>query len=171
MLIYPLPVEGSSGLHAFCDLGGRVRFGPDVEWVDKADYTVDAARAKSTEEAVRRYWPGLPAGALQPDYCGIRPKIARGSPYDIDFMIQDARTHKIPNLINLYGIESPGLTSSLAIGDYVAALLEQQNDLSFITSITSSSAPTAALTGIKWLLCDQGQRGVAQLYEETAPRR
>ena len=127
MLIYPLPVDGSSGLHAFCDLGGRVRFGPDVEWIDKIDYTVDAKRAPLTEAAVRRYWPGLPAGALQPDYCGIRPKIARGSPYDVDFMIQDARTHKIRNLINLYGIESPGLTSSLAIGDYVAEILEKQN--------------------------------------------
>jgi L-2-hydroxyglutarate oxidase LhgO len=127
MLIYPLPVEGSSGLHAFCDLGGRVRFGPDVEWVNKIDYRVDATRAVSTEAAVRRYWPALPAGALQPDYCGIRPKIARGSPYDVDFMIQDARAHKIRNLVNLYGIESPGLTASLAIGDYVAELLESQN--------------------------------------------
>jgi L-2-hydroxyglutarate oxidase LhgO len=127
MLIYPLPVEGSSGLHAFCDLGGRVRFGPDVQWVDKIDYAVDASRAPLTEAAVRRYWPGLPAGALMPDYCGIRPKIARGSPHDTDFMIQGPREHKIRNLINLYGIESPGLTSSLAIGDYVAGLLEKQN--------------------------------------------
>ncbi|MGB9152169.1 MAG: NAD(P)/FAD-dependent oxidoreductase [Alphaproteobacteria bacterium] len=123
MLIYPLPVLGSSGLHAFCDLGGRVRFGPDVEWVDRIDYTVDTSRVRLFEEAVRRYWPALPDGALQPDYCGIRPKIARGSPYDTDFMIQTVREHRIRNLINLYGIESPGLTSSLAIGDYVADLV------------------------------------------------
>ena len=107
MLIYPLPVLGSSGLHAFCDLGGRVRFGPDVEWVDRIDYTVDPSRVRLFEEAVRRYWPALPDGALQPDYCGIRPKIARGSPYDTDFMIQTVREHRICNLINLYGIESP----------------------------------------------------------------
>jgi len=128
MLIYPLPVLGSSGLHAFCDLAGRVRFGPDVEWVDEIDYNVDATRAPQFEEAVRRYWPGLPDGKLQPDYCGIRPKIARASPHDSDFVIQDVRLHKIRNLIMLYGIESPGLTSSLAIGDYVANLLEIEND-------------------------------------------
>ena len=127
MLIYPLPVLGSSGLHAFCDLAGRVRFGPDVEWVDAVDYTVDPARAPLFEEAVRRYWPSLPAGALQPDYCGIRPKIARASPHDTDFLIQSTREHNIRNLINLYGIESPGLTSSLALGDYVADYLENEN--------------------------------------------
>ena len=127
MLIYPLPVVGSSGLHAFCDLGGRVRFGPDVQWVDHIDYSVDASRAVLTEAAVRRYWPALPTGALQPDYCGIRPKLAAASPYDTDFVVQDARSHKIANLINLYGIESPGLTSSLALGDYVGDLLEKQN--------------------------------------------
>ncbi len=128
MLIYPLPVLGSSGLHAFCDMAGRVRFGPDVEWVEAVDYTVNPARQPQFEEAVRRYWPALPAGALQPDYCGIRPKIARSSPHDTDFLIQSARQHKIPNLIALYGIESPGLTASLALGDYVADLLEKQND-------------------------------------------
>jgi L-2-hydroxyglutarate oxidase LhgO len=122
MLIYPLPVLGSSGLHATCDLGGRVRFGPDVEWVDKIDYRVDPARAASFYDAVRRYWPGLPEGALQPDFSGVRPKLARGSPHDTDFTVQTAREHKIPNLINLYGIESPGLTSSLALADYVAQL-------------------------------------------------
>ncbi|MDR3450985.1 MAG: NAD(P)/FAD-dependent oxidoreductase [Alphaproteobacteria bacterium] len=127
MLIYPLPVLGSSGLHAFADMAGRVRFGPDVEWIDHIDYTVDPARAVQMAEAVRRYWPALPEGALMPDYSGIRPKIARGSPHDTDFIIQDAGTHGIRNLIALYGIESPGLTSSLAIGDYVADLLEKQN--------------------------------------------
>ena len=128
MLIYPLPVLGSSGLHAFCDMAGRVRFGPDVEWVDHIDYTVNPARLPQFEEAVRRYWPALPAGALQPDYSGIRPKIARTSPHDTDFLVQDVSAHKIPHLINLYGIESPGLTASLALGDYVADLLELEND-------------------------------------------
>ena len=123
MLIYPLPVLGSSGLHAFCDMAGRVRFGPDVEWVDKIDYSVDPSRAPLFEEAVRRYWPALPKDALQPDYCGIRPKITRTSPHDSDFLIQTSREHKIRNLITLYGIESPGLTSSLALGDYVADLI------------------------------------------------
>jgi len=119
MLIYPLPVLGSSGLHATCDLGGRVRFGPDVEWVDAIDYRVDPAREPMFEEAIRHYWPGLPAGALRPDYSGIRPKLERSSPHDTDFMIQAERTHKIPGLINLYGIESPGLTSALALAEEV----------------------------------------------------
>jgi L-2-hydroxyglutarate oxidase LhgO len=127
MLIYPLPAFGSSGLHAFCDLAGQVRFGPDVEWVDKIDYTVDPERAPAFEEAVRRYWPGLPKGVLQPDYSGIRPKLTRSGPHNSDFVIQSRIEHNIRNLINLYGIESPGLTSSLAIADYVATLLEKKN--------------------------------------------
>jgi L-2-hydroxyglutarate oxidase LhgO len=122
MLVYPLPVLGSSGLHASCDLGGRVRFGPDVEWVDTIDYRVDASRLPLFEAAIRRYWPGLPSGALQPDYAGVRPKIARSSPHDTDFVIQTEATHKVPGLINLYGIESPGLTSSLALAERVASL-------------------------------------------------
>lgn len=119
MLIYPLPVLGSSGLHASCDMAGQVRFGPDVEWVDRIDYAVDAARLPEFEKAVRRYWPRLPGGALHPDYSGIRPKIARGSPHDTDFVIQAEREHHVKGLINLYGIESPGLTSSLAIAEEV----------------------------------------------------
>jgi len=100
-----------------------VRFGPDVEWIDTIDYRVDPARMPSFEEAIRRYWPGLPKGALQPDYSGIRPKLARGSPHDTDFVIQTMHEHKIPNLINLYGIESPGLTSSLALAEEVVKRL------------------------------------------------
>jgi len=123
MLIYPLPVLGSSGLHASCDLSGRVRFGPDVEWVDHIDYRVDPLREPQFAASIRRYWPGLPEGALQPDYSGVRPKIARGSPHDTDFMLQTVHDHKIPNLINLYGIESPGLTSSLALAEEVATHL------------------------------------------------
>ncbi len=121
-LIYPLPVMGSSGLHANCDLAGRVRFGPDLEWVDTIDYKVDVARKPLFEEAVRRYWPALPTDALQPDYAGIRPKIGRGGPHETDFMIQTDRDHHVKGLINLYGIESPGLTASLAIGDVVAEI-------------------------------------------------
>ena len=101
-----------------------MRFGPDIEWVDRIDYTVDPACQSFFETSIRRYWPGLPDGALSPDYAGIRPKIARGSPHDSDFLIQTPRDHGIPRLINLYGIESPGLTSSLALGDYVAECLE-----------------------------------------------
>lgn len=123
MLVYPLPVLGSSGLHATPDLGGRIRFGPDVEWVDTIDYSVDPAREPAFEESIRRYWPGLPEGALQPDFCGIRPKTARASPHDTDFILQTAREHGIANLVNLYGIESPGLTSSLALAEEVARVL------------------------------------------------
>jgi len=123
MLIYPLPVLGSSGLHAMCDLGGRMRFGPDVEWVHRIDYHVDPQRASAFEETIRRYWPAISAGALQPDYAGIRPKIARASPHDTDFMLQSSRDHKIPNLVTLYGIESPGLTSCLALAEEIATAL------------------------------------------------
>ncbi len=122
-LIYPLPVPGSSGLHAGLDLAGRARFGPDVEWVDRIDYRVDPAREPLFAEAIRRYWPGLPDGALQPDYAGVRPKLAHAGPHDSDFVVQTAREHRVPGLVNLYGIESPGLTSSLALADYVAALV------------------------------------------------
>jgi L-2-hydroxyglutarate oxidase LhgO len=121
MLIYPLPVLGSSGLHASCDLAGRVRFGPDVEWIDKIDYRVDPAREPMFEKSIRLYWPGLPKGALQPDYAGVRPKLARAGPHDTDFVMQTKREHGIANLVNLYGIESPGLTASLALADEVVA--------------------------------------------------
>lgn len=124
MLIYPLPVLGSSGLHASCDLGGQARFGPDVEWIDHIDYRVDPARAPIFEDAVRRYWPNLPPGVLQPDYAGIRPKLSRSSPHDSDFLIQTEKEHKVSGLINLYGIESPGLTASLALAEEVAARLK-----------------------------------------------
>jgi L-2-hydroxyglutarate oxidase LhgO len=123
-LIYPLPVPGSSGLHAGLDLAGRQRFGPDIEWVDHIDYRVDPAREPLFAEAIRRYWPALPDGALQPDYAGVRPKLAHASPHDSDFVVQTEREHHVPGLINLYGIESPGLTSSLALADYVADVIQ-----------------------------------------------
>lgn len=120
-LIYPVPVPGGLGTHLTLDLAGKARFGPDVEWIEKVDYGVDPTRAKLFSAAIRRYWPGLEDGRLQPGYAGIRPKIA---PYGAsqDFMIQDRRSHGVPGLINLFGIESPGLTSSLAIADHVLAL-------------------------------------------------
>ena len=122
-LIYPVPEPGGLGVHVTLDLGGRARFGPDVEWVDKIDYTVDPRRAEGFYAAIRRYWPGLPAGALEPGYAGIRPKISgRGEP-PADFLVQGPRAHGVRGLVQLYGIESPGLTASLALADHVAALL------------------------------------------------
>ena len=121
-LVYPVPEPGGLGVHVTLDMGGRCRFGPDVEWIDTLDYAVDPARAAPFYAAVRRYWPGLPDGALAPDYAGIRAKITpRGAPA-ADFVIQGPRDHGVAGLVNLYGIESPGLTASLAIADRVVAL-------------------------------------------------
>ncbi|HEY8289040.1 MAG TPA: NAD(P)/FAD-dependent oxidoreductase [Acetobacteraceae bacterium] len=118
-LIYPVPVPGGLGVHLTVDLGGQARFGPDVQWIDTIDYTVDPARSESFYAAVRKYWPGLKDGALQPGYAGIRPKIVpRGAPGQ-DFVVQGPQTHGVAGLINLFGIESPGLTASLAIADHV----------------------------------------------------
>ena len=122
-LIYPVPVPGGLGVHLTVDLGGQARFGPDVEWIDGLDYTVDPRRADGFYAAVRRYWPGLPDGALQPGYAGIRPKIVpKGAPAQ-DFVIQGPATHGIPGLVHLFGIESPGLTAAIAIAEYVAELI------------------------------------------------
>lgn len=122
-LIYPVPGLASLGTHYTLDLGGQGRFGPDVEWVDTIDYRVDPARAATFYGAIRRFWPDIPDGVLEPAYAGIRPKIqAPGAP-PRDFMIHGADVHGIPGLVNLYGIESPGLTASLAIADDVLARL------------------------------------------------
>ncbi len=124
-LIYPMHNQATQGLHLAIDLGGRTRLGPDAEWlVDGAgppfDYEVDPARAEHFYREVRRYWPGLKDGALTPDYSGVRPKIvARGAP-SADFLIDGPDSHGVAGLVNLIGIESPGLTSSLAIGELVA---------------------------------------------------
>ena len=118
-LIYPVPVPGGLGVHLTIDLGGQARFGPDVEWIETIDYRVDPRRADSFYDAVRTYWPGLKDGALQPGYSGIRPKIVpKGAPGQ-DFVVQGPQLHGVPGLINLFGIESPGLTASLAIADHV----------------------------------------------------
>ncbi len=120
-LIYPMPHAAGLGIHATLDLGKRVRFGPDVEWIDHIDYSVNAARAPLFYEAIRRYWPRLADGALTPDYTGIRPKLHGPGEPQPDFRIESPADHGLPGLVNLLGIESPGLTSSLAIGDYVAS--------------------------------------------------
>ena len=121
-LIYPVPVPGGLGVHITVDLGGQAKFGPDVEWIDGIDYTVDPHRADRFYAAVRRYWPGLKDGALQPGYAGIRPKIVpQGAPAQ-DFTLQGPTEHGVPGLIHLFGIESPGLTASLALADLVPAM-------------------------------------------------
>ncbi len=123
-LIYPVPQAAGLGVHLTLDLGGQAKFGPDVEWVESPDdLTVDPARGDAFYAEVRKYWPGLPDGALLPGYAGIRPKISGpGEPASV-FMIQGPREHGVPGLVNLFGIESPGLTSCLAIGDRVAELV------------------------------------------------
>lgn len=122
-LIYPIPEAAGLGIHATIDFQGRCRFGPDVEWVDNDDdFIVDPARADRFYAAIRSYWPGLADHALQPDYSGIRPKIHTESETMPDFRISGPEDHGIAGLINLFGIESPGLTSSLAVADHIAAL-------------------------------------------------
>ena len=123
MLVYPAPVTGGLGIHLTVDLAGQARFGPDVEWLEDVtepdDYKVDPSRAQSFYAAIRRYWPQLPDNSLVPDYAGIRPKIIYPDQRSIDFEISAEQDHGIPGLGNLYGIESPGLTSSLAIAAQV----------------------------------------------------
>ena len=121
-LIYPLPIKGGLGTHLTFDLGGRARFGPDVEWVDAVDYTVNAARRSQFLGSVKRFWPAVAAEHLHPGYSGIRPKLAGLGDPDEDFRIEGSADHGLPGLVNLFGIDSPGLTASLAIGAHVAAL-------------------------------------------------
>ena len=123
-LIYPVPEPGGLGVHLTLDMAGQARFGPDVEWVDTIDYAVDPARAERFYPAIRKYWPSLPDGALMPSYSGMRPKIVPPAVASQDFVIQGPKDHGVAGLINLFGIESPGLTSSLAIADYVGNLAD-----------------------------------------------
>jgi L-2-hydroxyglutarate oxidase LhgO len=130
-LIYPAPHDAWLGVHITLDLGGQAKFGPDLEWLsaqtpEQIDYQVDPARAGAFYAAVRQYWPALPDGALQPSYSGVRPKIHGPGMPAPDFRIDGPERHGIHGLVNLFGIESPGLTSSLAIGDYVRDLVQQQ---------------------------------------------
>jgi L-2-hydroxyglutarate oxidase LhgO len=118
-LIYPVPEEGGLGIHLTFDLAGQARFGPDVEWVDRVDYAVDPERGDKFYAAIRRYWPDLPDDALVPAYAGIRPKTAAE---ETDFVIQGPKETGQRGYIALYGIESPGLTASLEIGELVAKL-------------------------------------------------
>lgn len=119
-LVYPLPEPGGLGVHLTLDLAGQARFGPDVEWIDSIDYSVDPARADGFYAEIRKYWPALEDGALAPAYAGIRPKISGPNDPAADFLIQGSRHHGIAGLVNLFGIESPGLTASLAIARRVA---------------------------------------------------
>jgi L-2-hydroxyglutarate oxidase LhgO len=123
-LIYPTPIDGGLGVHVTLDLAGRMRFGPDVEWISEENYTVDPRRADSFYARIRTYWPGLPENSLVPDYCGIRPKLTGPGERQADFMIAGPRSHGLARLVNLFGIESPGLTSSLSIAEMVVKELE-----------------------------------------------
>jgi L-2-hydroxyglutarate oxidase LhgO len=121
-LIYPLPTDGGLGIHLTLDLNGMARFGPDVEWIQAIGYEVDPARAERFYPMIRRYWPQLPDGSLQPAYAGIRPKLSGPGEPAADFLIQGPDQHGVAGLIQLFGIESPGLTSALAIGNWVQRL-------------------------------------------------
>ena len=124
-LIYPTPHHAGLGVHLTLDLGGQAKFGPDVQWIDHVDYAVDPDRCLGFYEAVRTYWPGMQDGTLSPSYSGIRPKISGPHEAAADFMIAGPATHGIPGLVNLFGIESPGLTSSLAIAKEALAYLSK----------------------------------------------
>ena len=124
-LIYPVPQSAGLGVHLTIDMGGQAKFGPDVEWVDSPEeLTVDAARGDAFYAEVRKYWPELPDGALHAGYAGIRPKIQSPQETARDFLIQGPQDHGVPGLVNLFGIESPGLTSALALGEFVAEKLD-----------------------------------------------
>jgi L-2-hydroxyglutarate oxidase LhgO len=123
-LVYPTPQSAGLGVHFTLDLAGQGRFGPDVEWTDHIHYDVDARRGDSFYAAIRRYWPDLGDNALRPGFAGIRTKLRpQGQPAS-DFLIQGPDVHGITGLVNLYGMESPGLTASLSIGAHVAELLQ-----------------------------------------------
>ncbi len=123
-LVYPLPVEGGLGVHVTLDLGGRMRLGPDVQWVDDLDYTPVSGQEEDFRAAVMRYWPGIEKREIASSYCGIRPKITGPGAEAADFRIDGPETHGMKNLVNFFGIESPGLTSSLALAEYVTPLLD-----------------------------------------------
>jgi L-2-hydroxyglutarate oxidase LhgO len=123
-LIYPLPGSDGLGIHVALDLAGNLRFGPDVTWIDAVDYAFDESRAEAFYRSIRPYYPGLADGALAPGFVGVRPKLGPAGSGFIDFLLQGRDVHGVPGLLNLFGIDSPGLTSSLAIADEVARRLE-----------------------------------------------
>jgi L-2-hydroxyglutarate oxidase LhgO len=123
-LVYPVPVPGGLGVHVVLDLAGRMRFGPDVEWIERENYDVAPTRAADFYARIRDYWPGLPDDSLVPDYAGIRPKLTGPGEPAADFMIDAPKDHGVPRLVQLFGIESPGLTASLSLGETVASYLE-----------------------------------------------
>ena len=118
-LIYPVPASASLGVHLTLDLAGQARFGPDQEWVENLDYSLDERRADGFYASIRRFYPDLGDDSLHPSYAGVRPKIQGPGDPMTDFNIQSDRDHGVPGLINMFGIESPGLTSSLSLADYV----------------------------------------------------
>jgi L-2-hydroxyglutarate oxidase LhgO len=122
-LIYPVPVPGGLGVHVTLDLAGRMRFGPDVEWIEREDYDVDAGRALAFYQRIRDYWPGLPDNSLTPDYCGIRPKLTGPGEAAADFLIEGPAQHGLPRIVHLFGIESPGLTCTLSLAEEVVSRL------------------------------------------------
>jgi L-2-hydroxyglutarate oxidase LhgO len=126
-LVYPIPEAGGLGIHMTIDLAGQARFGPDVEWVESVDYTVHAARADKFYGAIRRYWPGLEDGQLSAGYAGVRPKIEAQAGIAADFLISGCKAHGVKGIINLFGMESPGLTASLALAAHVESLLNDGN--------------------------------------------
>jgi L-2-hydroxyglutarate oxidase LhgO len=118
-LVYPVPVPGGLGTHLTLDLAGQARFGPDVQWTDRVEYSFDESRVSGFYQAIRRYYPGLPAGSLSAGFTGVRAKTVPAGAAPSDFLVQGPAEHGVPGLVNLYGIESPGLTSVLALSDYV----------------------------------------------------
>jgi len=125
-LIYPVPETGGLGIHLTLDLGGQARFGPDVEWIDRVDYQVNQNASAKFAKAIQRYWPGCDENKLQPGYAGIRPKIGTAENFLDDFLIQTEAEHQVAGLINLFGIESPGLTASMAIAEEVFSTLAKE---------------------------------------------
>ena len=126
-MIYPLPDEHEIAMHISPDMGGMVRIGPDTEWVDEVEYTVSPDRAQFFYDAARRFWPEIEDGDLEPGYAGVRPKLTKERAGDNDFVIHGPDVHGVNGLVNLFGIESPGLTSSMAIAEYVRTLIEADN--------------------------------------------
>jgi L-2-hydroxyglutarate oxidase LhgO len=122
-LVYPAPESAGLGVHLTLDMAGQARFGPDVEWIERIDYDVDPGRGRVFYDAIRRYWPDLKDGSLQPAYCGIRPKIQPRTAPSRDFLIEGPADHGVEGIVHLFGVESPGLTASLAIADHVLAKL------------------------------------------------